>query len=49
MDNSSPTLLQRAWPWLGVAAAFPALLWVFSLYAHPEFMRGVADMVWGCF
>jgi len=49
MNNSHQSPMQRALPWLGMAVAVAASLWVFRLYAHPEFMRGVADMVWGCF
>jgi hypothetical protein len=49
MNTATPSPLQRALPWLGMAVAVAASLLVFRLYAHPEFMRGVADMVWGCF
>ena len=49
MNMPAQPPLQRALPWFGMAVAVLASLGVFSLYVHPEFMRGVADMVWGCF
>jgi hypothetical protein len=49
MQDTPSTLTQRAISWLGIAVGAMVSLWVFSLYAHPEFMRGVTDMVWGCF
>lgn len=34
---------------LACAAATAALLAVFALYARPEMMVAIGDMVWACF
>jgi hypothetical protein len=39
----------RAIKWLAWAAAAVALAAVFGLYTRPQFMVGVADLVWACF
>lgn len=32
-----------------IAVGLLCLLGVFRWYVHPDFMLGLADMVWGCF
>jgi hypothetical protein len=44
-DRPSPVLRQLAWH----AAALAALLGVFALYAHPDFLVMLADQLWACF
>jgi hypothetical protein len=39
----------RTGKWLAWGAAALALAAVFALYTRPQFMVGVADLVWACF
>lgn len=39
----------RTGKWLAWGAAALVLAAVFALYTRPQFMVGVADLVWACF
>jgi len=39
----------RARKLVAYAASVAALAAVFALYTRPEFMVGMADMIWACF
>lgn len=39
----------RAVKWIAWAAAAVVLAAVFAMYTRPQFMVGVADLVWACF